>query len=118
MATVAARVDDRGIHGRTAGGEPLVLTVDGRYIWAFTPARDGHAHRGGVLVEWPPALRQFLAGEARVPAADPARDASTSWTRRDCRWRSTRSAISAVPSPRPTTACATRSWPAPSARCV
>ena len=71
-ATVAARVDDRGIHVRTAGDEPLVLTVDGRYIWAFTPARDGHAHRGGVLVEWPPALRPFLDGRARVRVADPS----------------------------------------------
>ena len=57
---------------RTAGDEPLVLTVDGRYIWAFTPARDGHAHRGGVLVEWPPALRPFLDGRARVRVADPS----------------------------------------------
>lgn len=24
---------------RTTGDEPLVLTMDGRYIWAFTPAR-------------------------------------------------------------------------------
>jgi len=70
--TVAARVDDRGIHVRTTGDEPLVLTVDGRYIWAFTPARDGHAHRGGVLVEWPPALRPFLDGRARVRVADPS----------------------------------------------
>ena len=64
--TVAARVDDRGIHVRTTGDEPLVLTVDGRYIWAFIPARDGHAHRGGVLVEWPPALRGLSQGPERA----------------------------------------------------
>ena len=119
---------------RTAGDEPLVLNVDGRYIWAFTPARDGHAHRGGVLVEWPPALRPFLDGRARVRVADPsgvrvlrrrggrasapARAGSTSWTRRGCPSPSTRWATCAGRSPRPTTACATRSWRARSARCT
>ena len=72
-ATGAGRsVDDRGVHVRTSGDEPLVLSVDGRYVWAFTPARDGHAHRGGVLVEWPHVLRPFLDGRARVRVADPS----------------------------------------------
>jgi len=68
-ATVAAQVDDTGVLVRTAGDEPLVLSLDGRYIWAFTPARDGRAHRGGVLVEWPTVLLRFLDGRARVRLA-------------------------------------------------
>ena len=80
LTTVAARVDDRGIHVRTAGDEPLVLHVDGRYIWAFTPARDGHAHKGGVWVEWPRVLRPFLDGPGA--SGSPTRRASACWSTR------------------------------------
>ena len=70
---MTARVDDSGIHV-VGGAEPLVLSLDGRYVWAFTPARDGRAHGGGVLVEWPRVLRPFLDGQARVRVSDPAGD--------------------------------------------
>jgi hypothetical protein len=75
--TVAGRpatVDDAGVLVRTAGDAPLTLSIDGRYIWAFTPARDGNPHRGGVLVEWPPVLRRFLDGQARVRIAQASDD--------------------------------------------
>ena len=72
---VAAEIDDAGVLVRTAGDTPLTLSVDGRYVWAFTPARDGYAGRGGVLVEWPPVLRRFLDGQARVRVASASGDA-------------------------------------------
>ena len=71
-APAAAQVDDAGIHVRTAGEVPLVLRIDGRYVWAFTPARDGRAHRGGILVEWPRVLRPFLDGRAQMTVEDAA----------------------------------------------
>jgi hypothetical protein len=68
--TVAARIDDTGVLVRTGADQPLVLSLDGRYLWSFTPARDGRAHRGGVLVEWPPVLRPYLDGHARIRVAE------------------------------------------------
>ena len=73
-ATVAAEVDGTGVLVRAAADQPLVLSLDGRYIWAFTPARDGRNHRGGVLVEWPPVLRPFLDGHARIRLAEASGD--------------------------------------------
>ena len=63
-APPAARVDDDGILLRRAGTEPLVLSFDGRYIWAFSPVRDGVARGSGVMVEWPAVLRRFLTGRS------------------------------------------------------
>ena len=63
-------VGDAGVTLRAALSEPLVLSVDGRYIWAFHPARDGRPRGSGVLVEWPPVLRRFLSGTARVTVSD------------------------------------------------
>ena len=65
-APALARVDDDGLVLREAGAQPLVLSLDGRYIWAFSPVRDGVARGSGVLVEWPAVLRRFLIGPARV----------------------------------------------------
>lgn len=62
----ALRVDDEGLLLREAGTEPLVLRFDDRYIWAFSPVRDGVPRGSGVLVEWPPVLRRFLHGPVRV----------------------------------------------------
>lgn len=65
-ASPALRVDDEGLLLREAGSAPLVLKFDDRYIWAFSPVRDGVPRGSGVLVAWPPALRRFLAGAVRV----------------------------------------------------
>ena len=67
-----ARVDDEGITVLAAVREPLVLSFDGRYIWSFSPVRDGRPGRGGTLVAWPPVLRRFLRGRTRVTIADVA----------------------------------------------
>ncbi len=68
----AVTISDEGLLLRGAGREPLVLTFDGRYIWAFSPARDGRPQGSGVLVEWPPVLRRFLSGHVRVRVSDVA----------------------------------------------
>ena len=60
------RVDEEGLLLSEAGTEPLVLRFDGRYIWAFSPVRDGAPRGSGVLVPWPPVLRRFLTGPVRV----------------------------------------------------
>ncbi|MGN0063788.1 MAG: class I SAM-dependent methyltransferase [Nocardioides sp.] len=67
----AFEVDDAGV---VVGGDhgPLVLSVDGQYVWSFTPARDGQVHRRGVLVEWPVVLRRFLDGRGTVTIAEAA----------------------------------------------
>lgn len=74
-ATVGRRevqVGDAGLLLRDAPREPLVLSFDGRYIWAFSAVRDGRPVSGGVLVEWPEVLRRFLVGTVRVTVADVA----------------------------------------------
>ncbi|GGD05479.1 class I SAM-dependent methyltransferase [Nocardioides daphniae] len=63
------RVDDAGVLVPGAPG-PLVLRVDGTYVWSFTPARDGRPERDGLLVAWPPVLRPYLKGRARVTVTD------------------------------------------------
>ncbi|KQW48816.1 mucin-5AC [Nocardioides sp. Root1257] len=63
-------VSGDGLLLRSAPAEPQVVSFDGRYIWAFTAARDGRSVPGGVLVEWPPVLRRFLDGTVRVRVAD------------------------------------------------
>ncbi|MEI5675311.1 MULTISPECIES: class I SAM-dependent methyltransferase [unclassified Nocardioides] len=59
-------VTDDGIWLSRPPTHPLVLTLDGRYVWSFTPLRDGRTQGAGVLVEWPLALRSFLNGRATV----------------------------------------------------
>ena len=51
-AADAVTISDQGLLLRGAGREPLLLTFDGRYIWAFSPARDGRPQGSGILVEW------------------------------------------------------------------
>lgn len=69
-----ARVDDRGLHLRDDLERPLAVELDGRYVWATTPRRDGRRTPAGVLVAWPEALRPFLDGRARVTLRDAASD--------------------------------------------
>ncbi|WP_307827864.1 methyltransferase domain-containing protein [Nocardioides sp. SYSU D00038] len=69
-ATGRADVTDDGVWLDRAEDGPLVLALDGRYVWSFTVVRDGRAHRGGVLVPWPPVLRRFLVGRVVVRVGD------------------------------------------------
>ena len=63
-------VDERGVHVLAQGTGPLVLSVEGRYVWSLTPERDGTADSGGWLVAWPHVLDRFLHGTGRVTVAD------------------------------------------------
>ena len=65
-----AVVTDAGITLAGAPDGPLVLSVDGRYVWSFSPVRDGRPTRAGTLVAWPPVLRRFLHGSARIRVSD------------------------------------------------
>ena len=71
-AADSVSVSDEGLVLRDAGREPLVLSFDDRYIWAFSPVRDGRPRGTGVLVGWPPVLRRFLSGTTRVRVTDVA----------------------------------------------
>ena len=65
-------VDDRGVLVTAQGTGPLVLSVEGRYLWSITPERDGEARDGGWLVAWPHVLDRYLNGTARMSVADVA----------------------------------------------
>jgi len=45
---------------------PLLVEIDGHYVWSLTPLRDGRPAAGGVLVPWPQALRPHLRGRGRI----------------------------------------------------
>lgn len=68
------RVDAGGLLlPRTLGRlGPLVVRLDGHYLWAFAPSRDGHPDPVGTRVTWPPVLRPLLDGVARVTVTDPS----------------------------------------------
>ncbi|MGZ4487739.1 MAG: class I SAM-dependent methyltransferase [Nocardioides sp.] len=63
-------VTDEGVTLAAPGTQPLVLSLDGRYVWSFSPARDGVPARGGTFVAWPPVLRRFLRGTTVVRVTD------------------------------------------------
>lgn len=69
-----AEVTDQGVVVREAARVPLVLHVDGAYVWSFTPARDGRPHRQGCLVPWPAVLEPFLNGAAVVAVREATGD--------------------------------------------
>ncbi|TNM41215.1 methyltransferase domain-containing protein [Nocardioides albidus] len=51
---------------------PLVVEIDGHYVWSLTPLRDGRPVSGGVRVPWPDALLPHLGGRGRVRITDAA----------------------------------------------
>jgi SAM-dependent methyltransferase len=65
-------VDREGVHVAAQGTGPLVLSVEGRYVWSLTPERDGTTQPGGLLVRWPHVLDRFLDGVGRITVADVA----------------------------------------------
>ncbi len=71
-STGVVEVREEGVLVRDVAVGPLVLAIEGHYVWSLAPARDGRITRGGVLVPWPAALRPFLAGVGRVRVTDPA----------------------------------------------
>ena len=71
MTTLSVGVSDDGLLV-PPGERPLVVEIDGHYVWSLTPARDGAPAAGGVLVPWPDVLRPYLSGRGRVRVSDPS----------------------------------------------
>jgi hypothetical protein len=65
--TVRTRVDDAGIRLVDPPDGPVDVRFGGHRLWSFNPTREG-APSGdeGVLVEWPRAIKERLAGTAHV----------------------------------------------------
>lgn len=59
-------VDAAGVVVGAAVTGPVVVELDGQYVWSFVPARDGSRRGAEVHTPWPPALRALLTGSARV----------------------------------------------------
>ncbi|MFT4264838.1 MAG: class I SAM-dependent methyltransferase [Nocardioides sp.] len=66
----SAVVTADGIRLTEPPSEPVMVHFDGRYIWSFTPSRDGSWSVGGTFVAWPANLRRFLDGVTRVTIQD------------------------------------------------
>jgi hypothetical protein len=49
-----------------------MVHFDGRYLWSFTPSRDGAPRDGGSFVPWPGNLLRFLDGVVQVRLQDVA----------------------------------------------
>ena len=70
MSTVAltATFDDHGVTLVGPAVQPLLLHVEGQYVWSFDPRRDGTIVRSGLgtgrLVPWPRVLLPYLDGTA------------------------------------------------------
>ncbi|UDY23011.1 class I SAM-dependent methyltransferase [Nocardioides sp. Kera G14] len=69
-----AVIDTDGIWLSDPPAEPVVVQFDGRYIWSFTPARDGILRGFRTLVPWPPNLVRFLEGVTQVRLQDVSGD--------------------------------------------
>jgi SAM-dependent methyltransferase len=67
-------VTDDVVEVPAAVREPVVVTFDGRYVWSFSPARDGSRTRRGWQVPWPEALHALLDGTAAVRLHSPESD--------------------------------------------
>lgn len=62
MPLTDVRVDDQGIHARSAREVILDVAFDGRRIWSFWLHRDGVPEHRGHTVAWPDSLRAYLNG--------------------------------------------------------
>lgn len=61
MAVDATGVDvDAGVTG------PVIVELDGQYVWSFVPARDGVRRANRLHTPWPPVLRPHLKGSSLV----------------------------------------------------
>ncbi len=74
-ATVApALVTDEHVVVPARVVDPVVVSFAGRYVWSFSPPRDGVHTRGGWRVEWPEIMRSKLDGTTLVSVVDSVGD--------------------------------------------
>ncbi|MFT4287768.1 class I SAM-dependent methyltransferase [Nocardioides sp.] len=66
----SAVITGEGIWLAEPPAEPVMVHFDGRYLWSFTPARDGVVHDGGAFVAWPENLLRFLDGVVSIRLQD------------------------------------------------
>lgn len=71
---MSATIDTGGLVLRRPPRVPVVVEIEGRYVWSFHPDRDGVASPEGLHVPWPAVLRPFLVGtgHVRLSTADAA----------------------------------------------
>lgn len=69
-AELTARITTEGIWLDEPPSEPVMVHFDDRYLWSFTPARDGRPESGGTFVPWPGNLVRFLDGVVRIRLQD------------------------------------------------
>lgn len=69
-APIAARITTEGIWLAEPPSEPVMVHFDGRYLWSFTPGRDGRPQSGGTFVPWPGNLVRFLDGVVQIRLQD------------------------------------------------
>lgn len=67
--SVQADVSDEGILV-PGPSHPLMVRVNGIYVFSFDPERDGRPHNGGLLIEWPLVLHKYLDGHGQVTVCD------------------------------------------------
>ncbi|MDH2414786.1 class I SAM-dependent methyltransferase [Nocardioides sp. CER19] len=65
-----AQITAEGIWLAEPPSEPVMVHFDDRYLWSFTPARDGRAKGGGTFVPWPGNLVRFLDGVVQIRLQD------------------------------------------------
>ncbi|MFS3129457.1 class I SAM-dependent methyltransferase [Nocardioides sp. Bht2] len=71
-AAARVRIDDAGLHVPAEAHGPLLVELNGQYLFSCTPARDGRLEAGGLLVPWPEVLRPYLDGVGRLVVTDSA----------------------------------------------
>jgi hypothetical protein len=67
---LVARVDDAGVHLTSVEDTVVDALFDGRRIWSFWTLRDTRPGDGGLVAEWPPALRRFLNGTTQLSVVE------------------------------------------------
>ena len=67
---LTARITTEGIWLSDPPSEPVMVHFDDRYLWSFTPSRDGRPRDGGSFVPWPDNLVRFLDGVTRIRLQD------------------------------------------------
>jgi hypothetical protein len=65
-AELSLQADEHGIQGR-GGAPPLSVSIAGRPVWSFRPARDATTDQDGRWrVDWPVLLEPYLDGVADI----------------------------------------------------
>ena len=67
---ITAEITAEGIWLSEPPSEPVMVHFDDRYLWSFTPERDGQPREDGTFVPWPGNLVRFLDGIVQIRLQD------------------------------------------------